>query len=120
MVPVFTHTPPSASRFSMTTTFLPSLAACTAARCPAGPDPMTARSKTLMGRYSTRNGRRLRQQTVRRQAQPAQKDVVLGTGRKNLGTVLHHPGLDAHGDGPQDGLPGAAEDQPDDHAQLVG
>src|SRR5580765_123019 len=44
MVPVLVQTPPTASLRSMMPTFLPSLAAWTAAFWPAGPVPMTRRS----------------------------------------------------------------------------
>src|SRR5580693_7149429 len=44
MVPVLMHTPPTMERASTTTTRLPNLAAATAARCPAGPEPITTRS----------------------------------------------------------------------------
>src|ERR1700677_584954 len=44
MVPVLMHTPPTMDRASTTTTRLPNLAAATAARCPAGPEPITTRS----------------------------------------------------------------------------
>src|SRR6185503_2230649 len=44
IVPVLIATPPSSDRRSTTATFLPILAACTAARCPAGPLPITTRS----------------------------------------------------------------------------
>ena len=44
MVPVLMHTPPTTERASTTATRLPILAAATAARCPAGPEPMTIRS----------------------------------------------------------------------------
>src|SRR4051812_31786271 len=40
--------PPRTLDFSMTTVFLPSLAAWIAAFCPAGPDPITAQSKRLI------------------------------------------------------------------------
>ena len=47
------HTPPTTSRFSQIPTFLPSFAAWTAARCPAGPVPRTNRSNfsTVGGFY---------------------------------------------------------------------
>ena len=44
MVPVLMQTPPTTSLRSMMPTFLPSLAAWTAAFWPAGPVPMTSRS----------------------------------------------------------------------------
>ena len=44
MVPVFTMTPPISAWRSTMATRLPSFAACTAARWPAGPDPMTTKS----------------------------------------------------------------------------
>src|ERR1700721_308372 len=44
MVPVLIHTPPTMERASTTTTRLPNLAAATAARCPAGPEPITTMS----------------------------------------------------------------------------
>src|SRR2546425_556709 len=44
MVPVLMQTPPTTSRRSQMPTLFPSLAACTAARWPAGPVPMTNRS----------------------------------------------------------------------------
>ena len=44
MVPVFTMTPPISAWRSTIAVRLPSFAACTAARCPAGPDPMTTMS----------------------------------------------------------------------------
>jgi hypothetical protein len=48
IVPVFTQTPPTISRFSQIPTFFPSLAAWTAARWPAGPVPRTKRSNLCM------------------------------------------------------------------------
>ena len=45
MVPKRTHAPPTLFPFSITITLLPAFAPCTAAFCPAGPPPMTARSK---------------------------------------------------------------------------
>src|ERR1700678_1677645 len=44
MVTVLMHTPPTIERASTTTTRLPNLAAATAARWPAGPEPITTRS----------------------------------------------------------------------------
>ena len=44
IVPVSMHTPPTIRRFSTTAARFPSFAACTAARCPAGPLPMATRS----------------------------------------------------------------------------
>jgi hypothetical protein len=44
IVPLWSDTPPSWPGRSTTATFLPSLAAAIEAFCPAGPDPMTARS----------------------------------------------------------------------------
>ena len=44
MVPVLMQTPPTTERASTTATRLFILAAATAARCPAGPEPMTTRS----------------------------------------------------------------------------
>ena len=44
IVPVCTHTPPTRLPFSTTSTDFFSFAACTAARRPAGPEPMTMRS----------------------------------------------------------------------------
>src|SRR5579859_2036637 len=44
MVPVLTQTPPTKVRASTTATFLCILEAATAARWPAGPEPMTTRS----------------------------------------------------------------------------
>src|SRR6202522_2525009 len=49
MVPVWTETPPTRRPFSTTITELPSLAACTAARRPAGPLPMTTKSNRFIG-----------------------------------------------------------------------
>src|SRR6185295_12483141 len=49
MVPVLMQTPPTTSRRSAMATFFPSLAACTAARWPAGPVPMTRRSRSSIG-----------------------------------------------------------------------
>ncbi len=46
MVPVSMHTPPTQRRFSITAARRPSLAAWTAARCPAGPLPIETRSKS--------------------------------------------------------------------------
>ena len=51
VVPVSTHTPPTQRAFSMTATRLPILAACTAARWPAGPLPMATRSKSNIVRH---------------------------------------------------------------------
>src|SRR6266545_6189009 len=48
MVPVFAQTPPITSRFSTRATRLPHFAPWMAARCPAGPEPMTMRSKLCM------------------------------------------------------------------------
>src|SRR6266496_1555542 len=48
MVPVLAQTPPITSRFSTRATRLPTLAPWMAARCPAGPEPMTMRSKLCM------------------------------------------------------------------------
>lgn len=47
-MPVCTDTPPTRLPFSMTSTDRPSLAACTAARRPDGPLPMTTRSNAFM------------------------------------------------------------------------
>src|ERR1700743_1018832 len=44
IVPVFTHTPPTTDRASITTTRFFIFEAATAARCPLGPEPMIARS----------------------------------------------------------------------------
>src|SRR5215469_12508492 len=48
MVPVLMQTPPTLERCSTTTTLCPHLAPCTAARCPAGPDPITIKSYFCM------------------------------------------------------------------------
>src|SRR5262249_10056528 len=48
IVPVLTATPPMEVYPSTTQTDLPSLAPWIAAFCPAGPEPMTTRSKRLM------------------------------------------------------------------------
>src|SRR5579863_3867367 len=45
IVPVLTQAPPTTSRTSITATRLPDFAPWMAARCPAGPEPMTRRSK---------------------------------------------------------------------------
>ncbi len=44
-VPVWTPAPPTAGAFSMMATFFPKYAACAAPFSPAGPEPMTIRSK---------------------------------------------------------------------------
>src|ERR1022692_1338506 len=44
IVPELMHVPPTTSRFSIRATRFPDLAPCMAARCPAGPEPMTIRS----------------------------------------------------------------------------
>jgi hypothetical protein len=48
-VPVLTHTPPSMPGLSTTATFLPRRLDEMAAACPAGPVPMTIRSKSNLG-----------------------------------------------------------------------
>src|SRR5262245_25124772 len=55
IVPVSRHTPPTQRRFSTTAARWPSLAACTAARCPAGPLPIATRSKSYTARLSQRS-----------------------------------------------------------------
>src|SRR5271155_4450929 len=49
MVPVLMHTPPTHTACSTSATCLPDFAACIAARCPAGPEPITIISKVCMG-----------------------------------------------------------------------
>src|SRR3990172_8567970 len=46
MVPVLIQTPPTTARRSTTATCFPNFAAWMAARCPAGPEPITTRSKS--------------------------------------------------------------------------
>src|ERR1022692_2188954 len=48
MVPVLMQHPPMASIFSTNATCLPNFAPWMAARCPAGPEPITIRSKVCM------------------------------------------------------------------------
>src|SRR3954452_12035032 len=49
IVPVWIDTPPTRSRRSTTAPLLPSFAACTAARWPPGPEPITSRSRSTSG-----------------------------------------------------------------------
>src|SRR5260370_4912911 len=48
MVPVLMQHPPIVSIFSISATCFPNLAPWIAARCPAGPEPITTRSKVCM------------------------------------------------------------------------
>src|ERR1700687_1432337 len=84
MVPVLIAVPPTTSSFSISATRLPNLAAWIAARCPAGPGPMTMRSYFSMTKRSRR--RRLKIGEGRSCSGARPPGPVEKTGRCNAAT----------------------------------